>query len=193
MRISGSRLLVFASSVLFAVALTLDGASLSAQNSDFKLELHADSHGSAAEVGLPVYPGATLDKDTDNSSAADLGFTFGETRFRLIIARYATKDSPDSVLNFYRKPLSQYGDVLECSQDKPVGKQTATKSGLTCSNDKESHVTVSDHTDLPGRHEIRAGSPHRYRIVAFEDSDHGLTRFALVYIETPKDSDKAEK
>ena len=184
----------FASSVLFAAALTLGGASSSAQNSDFKLELHADSHGSAADVGLPMYPGATLDnKDSDNNSAADLGFTFGDTRFRLIVAKYVTKDSPDSVLSFYRKPLSQYGDVLECSLGKPVGNRTATKSGLTCSDDKESHVTVSNDTTIPGQREIRAGSPHRYRIVGFEDSEHGLTRFALVYIETPKDSDKAQR
>jgi len=194
MRMAGSRFFVFASSVLFAAALTLGGASSSAQNSDFKLELHAGSHGSAADVGLPMYPGATLDdKDPDNSSAADLGFTFGDTRFRLIVAKYLTKDSPDSVLNYYRKPLSHFGDVLECSQGKPVGKQTATKSGLTCSDEKESHVTVSDHTAIPGQREIRAGSPNRYRMVCLEDSDHGMTRFALVYVETPKDSEKAEK
>jgi hypothetical protein len=193
MRIAGSRFFVFASSALFAAALTLGGASSNAQNSDFKLELHAGSHGSAADVGLPAYPGATLDKDTDNSCAADLGFTFGDTRFRLIVAKYVTKDSSESVLNFYRRPLSHFGDVLECSQGKPAGKQTATKSGLTCSNDKESHVTESDHSTIPGQREIRAGSPNLYRMVCFEDSDHGLTRFVLVYIETPKDSEKAER
>jgi hypothetical protein len=193
MRIASSRFYGFASSVLFAAALTLGGASSNAQSADFKLELHADSHGSAAEVGLPAYPGATLDKDTDNSSAADLGFTFGDTRFRLIVAKYRTKDSPEKVFEFYRKPLLRFGEVLECNQGKPVGSPNATKSGLTCSGDKEGHLTITDDKVLSNHHELRVGSPHQFRIVSFDEPDYGFTRFVLVYVEVPKDSDKAEK
>jgi hypothetical protein len=47
-------------------------AASSAQNSDDGLELHATHHASAADIGLPVYPRATLYKDSDNDSAVDL-------------------------------------------------------------------------------------------------------------------------
>src|SRR5579871_5672882 len=58
---------VLASAVSFAVPCF-------AQNSDFNLNMHANSHATAKDIGLPVYPGATpfRDKDSDSSSA-DLG------------------------------------------------------------------------------------------------------------------------
>ena len=193
MRIASCQSFVFPAIVLFAAALSLSGTPSNAQNKDFNLELHANAHGSAADVGLPSYPGATLDKDTDNSSAADLGFAFGDTRFRLIVAKYRTKDSPEKVFDFYRKPLSRYGDVLECNQGKPVGAPTVTRSGLACSEQKDGGVTLTDRSVDSNHHELRVGSLHQFRMVSFDEPDHGFTRFALVYVETPKDSDKDEK
>jgi hypothetical protein len=91
------------------------------QDSGINLALHANSHASAADIGLPAYPGATLFKDTDNDSAADLGLTLGDFHFSLMAVNYVTSDSPTQVLAFYRKPLSRYGQVLECDHGKPVG------------------------------------------------------------------------
>jgi hypothetical protein len=42
-------------------------------------------------------------------------------RFRLLVASYLTSDSPAKILEFYRKPLAHYGEVLECYKGKPVG------------------------------------------------------------------------
>src|ERR1039457_6142650 len=83
---------------LFAAVLSCSGTASYAQNSDFKLELHANKHVSATEIGLPAYPGATLAKETDDHNTADLGFTFGNTHFRIMVAKYVTADSPDRVL-----------------------------------------------------------------------------------------------
>jgi hypothetical protein len=45
------------------------------QNSDFNLNVHANSHATAKDIGLPAYPGATPFKDKDSdSSSADLLF-----------------------------------------------------------------------------------------------------------------------
>jgi len=49
--------------VLFAAVVSCGGAISFAQNSDFKLELHANKHVSAAEIGLPAYPGAPSPKN----------------------------------------------------------------------------------------------------------------------------------
>lgn len=172
--------------VLLAVITFCGGTVSFGQNSDTNLELHARSHASAAGIGLPVYPGATLYKDKDNDSGGDLGLSFGDFHFSLMAINYATKDSPEQVLNFYRKPLSHYGQVLECDHGKPVGSLTVTRSGLKC-DQKDSGDTASYSSS---GHEIRAGSPEKFRIVGIDESHPGSTRFALVYLEVPKDSSK---
>jgi hypothetical protein len=133
--------------------------------------------------GLPAYPGANLYKDADNNTAADLGLTVGDFHFSLMAVNYVTSDSPARVLAFYRKPLSRYGEVLECDHGKPVGALTVTRSGLTCGD-----VQVSGNTNSVTDHEIRAGSLHQYRIVGVDESHPGSTRFGLVYLDLPKDS-----
>jgi hypothetical protein len=99
---------------------------------------------------------------------------------------YVTKDSPQQVLNFYRKPLSRYGQVLECDHGKPVGSLTVTRSGLTC--DLKDSGGTSSYSSTG--EEIRAGSPQKFRIVGVDESHPGSTRFALVYLELPKDTSK---
>jgi hypothetical protein len=173
---------------LFAAIQFFGSAVSLGQNSGVNLALHANSHASAADVGLPAYPGATLFKDTDNDSAADLGLTLGDFHFSLMAVNYVTSDSPTQVLAFYRKPLSRYGQVLECDHGKPVRALTVTRSGLTCG-----HESVSDNTNSSTDHEIRAGSLHQYRIVGIDESHRGSTRFGLVYLDLPKDGGEKTK
>jgi hypothetical protein len=157
-----------------------NGVSL-AQQSGVELALHANSNASAVKIGLPAYPGAAFYKDADNDSAADLGLTFNDFHFSMMAANYVTGDSPEKVLSFYRKPLSRYGEVLECNQGSPVGALKVTRSGLTC-GEAEGNANSSH------GHELRAGSPKQFRIVGIDDSHSGDTRFGLVYLELPRES-----
>jgi hypothetical protein len=72
---------------------------------------------SAKDIGLPIYPGSKPHKDKDDES----------------------HDSAEKVAAFYRKALSKYGDVLDCS-NPPKAKETVekgdTSKGLTCGDDK---------------------------------------------------------
>jgi hypothetical protein len=169
--------------VILFVDILFCGSPALGQNSGVNLALHAKSNASAADIGLPAYPGATLYKDKDNDSGADLGLTFNDFHFNLLAVNYMTSDSPDKVLAFYRKPLSRYGEVLECDHGKAVGNLTVTRSGLTCG-----HAQVNGDTDSSTDHEIRAGSPQKYRIVGIDESHSGSTRFGLVYLDLPKES-----
>ena len=171
-----------------SAAIILFCAASFAQDSGVNLALHANSRASAASIGLPVYPGATLYKDTDNDSAADLGLTIGDFHFSVMAVNYVTSDSPAQVLSFYRKPLSHYGEVLECDQGKPVGALTVTRSGLTCGQ-----VQVGGNTNSSTDHEIRAGTARQYRIVGIDESHAGSTRFGLVYLDLPKDGGEKPK
>src|SRR5512142_2662272 len=59
----------------------------------------------AADLGLPVYPGAELVKDKDNDKSADINMGFGEWTLRVRAVNYATPDSQDKVTAFYKKAL----------------------------------------------------------------------------------------
>jgi hypothetical protein len=182
----------FLSAPLFilSAAIWSGNVCLSAQNSG--MELHANAKATAAEVGLPSYPGATLYKDKDNDSSVDMGYTFGNSQFHLIAVNYVTNDSPDQVLSFYRKPLAHFGEVLECNDGKPVGKLSTTRSGLTCADNEKGKVEVNGYSGSNGR-ELRAGTPQQYRIVGIDKTQPKSTRFGLVYLQLPKDNDEHSK
>ena len=164
-----------------AVAFT---APCFAQNSDFNLNAHANSHATARDIGLPVYPGATPFRDKDNSSAVDMGVVLNSFHINLQVATFVTTASPEQVLEFYRKPLAKYGEVLECAHGKPVGSLAVTRSGLTCGNDKNSGIKVNG-SDMD--HELRAGTPEHFRIVGIDSTEPGKTKFGLVAMVLPKE------
>jgi hypothetical protein len=78
--------------------------------------------------------------------------------------------------------------VLECLHGKPVGERSKASSGLTCSDEQGGHLDVNGSADSSKDHELRAGTPKKFRIVAInDDAPAGKTRFGLVYLELPKD------
>src|SRR5665213_1059675 len=68
----------------------------------------------AADLGLPVYPGAETVSNDDKHKSADVHMGFGEWELRVRAVSYATPDSQDKVLAFYKKALGRYGDVITC-------------------------------------------------------------------------------
>lgn len=171
---------------LFALALCAVPVAR-AQGSGLSLELHANENVSASSIGLPHFPTSHPYQSASKDSAADLGFTFGSVHFRVMASRYTTNASPEQVLDFYRKPLERYGEVLECEHGQPVGSRKSTRDGLTCSDSHGHHSHVNADTDAP--RELRSGTPERYRVVAIESSESSSTNFTLVYLEVPKDDD----
>jgi hypothetical protein len=159
-----------------------------AQGGGFDLAVHTNPHVTAASVGLPAYPGATMRGQGDNDGAFDLEFSIGDSAFRVMGVNYESNDSPTQILSFYRQPLSRYGEVLECDHGRPVGALTVTRSGVTCSNprgDRDGHLDAHIYSSTD--HELRAGSPHRLRIVATDDAHPGSTSFVLLYLKVPED------
>ncbi len=163
-------------------------AAARAQDSDFNLDVHANGNVTAKDIGLPEYPGAAPYKDKDaNSSSGDLGFLLNSFHFSLKAASFVTTDSQQQVLDYYRTPLSQHGEVIECNHGKPVGAVHVTKSGLTCGDSKSGHMTVNGDD---GNHELRAGKPTQFWIVGVEKTDTGKTKFGLVALILPKEEKK---
>lgn len=158
------------------------------QNSDFNLNVHANSHATAKDIGLPPYPGATPFKDKDSdSSSADLLFLLNSFHFSVKAASFVTTDSPEHVIEFYKKPLAKFGEVLECDHGKPIGSLTVTKTGLTCGDRKSGHMTVNG---SDSDHELRAGTPEQFWLVGVDGAENGKTKFGLAALVLPKDEDK---
>ena len=142
---------------------------------------------SAADVGLPAYPGAQIVPDKDGDKSADVHFGFGEWQFRLKAVHYETSDPQESVIAFYRKALGRYGDVIQCQGDQPVGSPTMTREGLNCSDDKgNTNVHVSEDSSLS----LRAGSRHHQHIFALDKGHTAQARFSLVELQLPEGIDK---
>jgi hypothetical protein len=154
--------------------------------------LHVRSNNlSAADVGLPAYPGATQVSD-DKDKSADVHVGFGTWQIHVKVVKYKTSDSQEKVLAFYQNALGRYGSVIRCQDGKAIGTPAATQEGLSCSDDNDGHVRVQ--TDM-GQTDVgtslRAGSRHHQHIVGIETgTSAGNTHFALVELELPADVDK---
>jgi hypothetical protein len=152
----------------------------------------------AADLGLPVYPGAQQVADDDKNKSADVHLGFGEWELRVRAVSYATPDSKEKITDFYKKALSRYGEVLTCLGNAPVGTPTTTAEGLTCADDKDTKVQIDrgDYSLGKGSLELKAGSKRHQHIVGFEDPKNGKTRFAMVALDLPamvdKDSGKSD-
>jgi hypothetical protein len=142
----------------------------------------------AADLGLPVYPGATLAKNDDHHKSADVQMGFGEWVLRVKAVSYQTPDSQDKVTAFYKKELGRYGNVITCQGNSPVGTPAITTEGLSCADDSKHTKVQIDQGDYHigmGGLELKAGSKRHQHIVGFENPKEGTTRFALVALDLP--------
>ena len=142
----------------------------------------------AADLGLPVYPGAEPIKADDEHKSADVHLGFGEWQLRVRAVSYATADSKDQVAAFYKKALARYGEVLTCRNHQPVGAPAITSEGLTCSDDGGTKIDLNGKKNGladNGELELKAGSKRHQHIVGFEDPKDGKTRFAMVALDLP--------
>ena len=143
----------------------------------------------ASDLGLPLYPGAQAVKDNDRHKSADVHLGFGEWELRVRAASYATPDTRDQVVTFYKKALARYGDVITCHGNTAVGTPAVTSQGLSCADDKNNTTTVQidkgDYGSGKNSLELKAGSKRHQHIVGFEEPKDSKTHFALVALDLP--------
>ncbi|HKT89462.1 MAG TPA: hypothetical protein VJQ59_13550 [Candidatus Sulfotelmatobacter sp.] len=142
--------------------------------------LHVGADADAKKIGLPLYPGARLKTDDNNSDQANLSLLTESFGMKLVVANYVSNASPDKILDFYRGKLKRYGKVLECRSDKHGG-------DVDVHNDKDSnHDKALKCDDNSGPvTELKVGTEDDQHIVSVEpNGTNGETKFALVYVRT---------
>jgi hypothetical protein len=142
----------------------------------------------AADLGLPVYPGATAVKGDSDHKSADVQLGFGQWELRVKAVSYESADSQEKVTAFYKKALGRYGNVITCQGNAPVGTPAMTAEGLTCDDSGKNsnvHIDQGDYHLGKGSLELKAGSKRHQHIVGFESPKDSQTRFALVSLDLP--------
>ena len=148
--------------------------------------VHVSKQADVADVGLAVYPGATLkEKDSDGSDkSANVnisGFGYG---LKVVALEYESDDAPAKVLSFYRDQLKRYGNVLECHTSR--GNWNVNMGSHGSENDSnELTCEGSGGNDI----ELKVGKKDDQHIVAVQPEGKGSS-FSLVYVRTHgKDAD----
>ena len=177
--------------VAFASVATLSSFAAPQQKPDSDADKHLDVRSSAGDLhvgndadarkaGLPLYPGARLRHDDENSSAANLSLFTQAFGVKLVVAKYDSDDPPAKVIDYYREHLKKYGKVLEChtsehDRDAHADVDDAHPSKeLKCEGDNKGPVT-----------ELKVGTEDNQHVVAIEPHDGGTgSTFALVYVHT---------
>jgi hypothetical protein len=177
--------------VAFGIAMSIPGLTAQAQEPDGGQDKHLDIQSSvgdlhmgqdadARKAGLPLYPGARLRHDQENSSALNLGVLTEAFGLKLVVAKYDSDDAPPKVIDYYRERLKKYGKVLECHGSGHGGDAHAEINDdqhsreLKCEGDNTGPVT-----------ELKVGTEDNQHVVAIEPNDgHSGTTFALVYVHT---------
>lgn len=137
--------------------------------------IHVNKEVSPEEVGIVVYPGATLkEKNDGEDKSANVnisGFGYG---LRVVALEYESKDSPTKIIAFYQDKLRRYGDVLVCHT-----RGLNVNAGLKKLDENSHPVTCEGES---GRDvELKVGTQENQHIVAVEPTDGG-SKFSLVYV-----------
>jgi len=139
--------------------------------------IHVNKDVNPEDVGIAVYPGATLkakDDGQDKSANVNIsGFGYG---LKVVALEYESRDSPNKVIAFYQDHLKRYGDVLVChtrglNVNAGMKKLDEDSHPLTCEGQSGADV------------ELKVGTQENQHIVAVEPTGSG-SKFSLVYLRT---------
>ena len=143
----------------------------------------ASDKASAKDVGLPLYPGSKPHKDkAEDSEAARLGLWGGGSGFKLAVVKMETSDSPEKVAAFYKKALSKYGRVLDCSKASPSQSDAEKR-------DSSKALTCGDDQPEKGGMLFKSGTKERQHIVAIQTNGQG-SLYQLVALDNWSSEDK---
>lgn len=167
-----------------------------AEGIDIRAHLKIDDNATAAATPFSVYPGATRTKRRGNSTeGVKIDFALGSFGFKLDVVTLMSNDSPEKIAAYYRRELSRYGEVLDCSLSRkdPERMRIERETKLRCKNNRADE----------GVTQFRAGRKNQEYVVVIEprrtesrgESSGALTsgsEISLVYVNLAKNGEPIE-
>jgi hypothetical protein len=136
------------------------------------ISVHTDESDPKA-TGLALYPGAQLRKDRDGEGGANVNVSSSLFGVKVVAQKYRSDDPPDKVLSFYRKEMSKYGKVVDCTGGSSMGYHHRDKDApVSCDNAQSGH----EYKEV-----LRVGTENDQRDVAVRPSGNG-SEFALIFV-----------
>lgn len=135
------------------------------------------------ETGMPLYPGSQPKASgSDDENSANVNISSSLFGLKVAVLKYQTDDPPDKVLAFYRKEMSRYGSVVDCTGGFNMKFDRRNR-------EKDAPVTCSDHgSGHDYKEELKVGTENNQRIVAVKPSGKG-TEFVMVYVRAHDQKD----
>jgi hypothetical protein len=170
---------------VLAVMLLSGVAALAQAEEGHGLGLQVRGAASAADTGLPAYPGARMapaEQSEDGRHSGDsvnMSLWAGLFGFKLAVAKFESSDDVESVARFYRSALERMGPVLDCSPGTPAAQ--AARSGKGSRSDKDS-LNCDDNEAEAGGRLYKVGSQRNQHIVNIEPMGRGSS-FELVAVQ----------
>jgi len=140
--------------------------------------IHVNEEADVHDTGLAVYPGAHQKPKTDGEGkSANVNISSGLFGVKVVAIEYQSDDPPSKVLDFYRRQMKKFGNVVECHTEKHGGDLVAGESEhgsrpVSCEGDNSGNVI-----------ELKSGTEDNEHLVSVEPQGKG-SDFALVYVRT---------
>jgi hypothetical protein len=144
--------------------------------------LKVDTQVDPKDIGLAVYPGATPYSESGEEGHGRANVNISSSMFgvKVIAAKFKTDDSPEKVLQFYRKEMDSMGKVIEC----PNGVDADVKGDNPSDWQQDVRCrTKPEPGRTSGEVDLAVGTKDHHHLVNVKPLDKGC-RFALVYVET---------
>jgi hypothetical protein len=119
-----------------------------------------------ADTGLPVYPGAQLQRNESGRDNANVRIDMPFVDVQVAAATFHSADAPETIAAFYAKELRTYGEVTECR-----GELDFRESGPVCRQNGS------------GTTQLGAGTENDHRMVVIKPR-RGASEFSVVYVRT---------
>jgi hypothetical protein len=146
-----------------------DGRTVGVDMSGPAGAMSARTGGTAGNTGLPVFPGASLSRDSSHGDyeRATVSIAMPWMGLHVVAAEYESSESPERILGFYREQMTLLGAVTECRGDV---------------NFRGSRPECRSH---PSAAEVQlvVGVQENHRLVTIQPQGDG-SQFSLVSIQT---------
>lgn len=177
-----NKLVCLCGALLLTVAITACRVHEQGEGNNKKVDIATPFGGikvntdvAAKDTGLPVYPGAKEKPSTEHDShSANVNLSFGDFGLKVVALTYTSSDSPDKILDFYRKEMKTYGGILECK---------GGNISFHRNKDKDSKELTCDEKGNGDTTELKVGTEDHQRVVAVKPISGG-TEFSLVLVHT---------